>query len=243
MKIWDVQYYYGRDDRWNSEAMAFLEIGSLSGKQEQEYGIKKGRESRFVERNKPVDEAELDLVTEINDLLLPGTSSFADPGFSGFPRIAHRSRHSLVAHTCVYIKQRHAHTVYSFISFVPPRSQGCLLGGDFDSRRERDVSDRSDKRDESQGCGTCTVISLGLLRKRFVKPKSRKLYRPYFDYTDSFFFILRDNDVEILVGITPNDIFSLSFFPSEFFSNIFSLYLFYCSYWIFLWFHRNMIST
>ena len=60
--------------------------------------------------------------------------------------------------------------------FVPPRSQGCLLGGGFDSRRERDVSDRGDKRDESQGCGTSAIISLGLLRKRFVKPKSRKLY-------------------------------------------------------------------
>jgi len=54
-------------------------------------------------KNKPVDEAERDLVTEINDLLLPGTSSFADPGFSGFSRIAHRRRHSLVARTCVYI--------------------------------------------------------------------------------------------------------------------------------------------
>lgn len=78
---------------------------------EQGYRIKgkKGEEVRFVERIGLSAGPGTDLVTEIGDLLLPGTSSsssFVDPGFSGFlgafSRTPKPSRARL-PRTCVYI--------------------------------------------------------------------------------------------------------------------------------------------
>lgn len=67
-------------------------------------GSKEG-ESRFVERIGLSTEPKRDLVTEIDDLLLPGTSSVADPGFSGFPptEFCVEAVMRLFARTCVYI--------------------------------------------------------------------------------------------------------------------------------------------
>lgn len=48
-----IQCHCGRDGEmidWTARRWHFLEIGSLSGRKEQGYGIKGGRESRFVER-------------------------------------------------------------------------------------------------------------------------------------------------------------------------------------------------
>lgn len=61
---------------------------------------------------------------------------------------------------------------------------------------ERDMLDRGDKWDESQGCGTRAIISLDSLRKRFVKSEIPQiislLFRPY-----PFSFYLPDNDIEV----------------------------------------------
>lgn len=98
-----------------SEAMAFLEIGSLSEGQGQGYGIKKGRESRFVER--------IGLSTARSAISSPESTicscqarrpsriqDFRDsPG-----RVAHRSRHALV---CTHLRI-HITTSRTYRAFV-----------------------------------------------------------------------------------------------------------------------------
>lgn len=45
--------------------------------------------------------------------------------------------------------------------------------------------------------------------------------RPYFDYTNSFFFVLRDNDMEMFSREYFEDTLFLFFFPSECFFKYF----------------------
>lgn len=158
-------------------------------------GSKKGERVTICRKNRPVDGAEHDLVTEIDDLLLPGTSSFADTGFSGFPRpscSSEPSRACLHAPAYTYNNVTHTPRVRLFLLFRPVARGACSRARGWFRQSKRDVSDCGDKRDESQGCGTRTIISLDSLRKRFVKLKSRKLYRhaPLFRLYEFFFLCI-----------------------------------------------------
>jgi len=161
-----------------------LEIGSLSGRHEQRYGIKKRERVTICRKNRSVAGAERDLVTEIDDLLLPGTSSFADPGFSGFPRpsFSKLSRACLHAPAYTYNNVTHTPRVRLFLLFRPVARGACSRARGWFRQPKRDVSDRGDKRDESQECGTRAIISLSSLRKRFVKrnPANYIVIRSYF---------------------------------------------------------------
>lgn len=179
----------------------FLEIGSLSGRKEQGCEIKRRERVTICRKNRPVDGAERDLVTEIDDLLLPGTSRIQD--FRDSPRrLSCASKPScacLHAPAYTYNNVTHIPRVRLFLLFRPVARGACSIARGWFRQPERDMPDRGDKWDESQGCGTRAITSLDSLRKRFVKPKSRKLYRLISTTRTAFsLYFIRDNDTEIL---------------------------------------------
>lgn len=92
-------------------------------------GSKKGERIPICRKNRPVDGAESLSRHRNRRFALARHVVLREFRIFGIPptRVAHRSRHALVCtHLCIHITTSRTYA-RSFISFVPPRSQGCLL--------------------------------------------------------------------------------------------------------------------
>lgn len=155
--------------------MTFSRVNWIAlGKAEAEIWDTKRGGGTICRKNRPVDRTEHDLVTEIGDFLLPSTSFFADPRFLGFSRPTCALK-PVCTHLRIYNNVTHTPRVRLFLLFRPVARGACLRGvGVVPTVGEMcqiaAISGLKVKDMEP------VITALSSLQKRFVKPKSCKLY-------------------------------------------------------------------